>query len=107
MTTISTFSDDVATRPYLPAETLDGIADFLARASDAGSRAALVSALVFEIYDTAAWLANSPGSRELVSMERVLAEAQAHHARMIPSETRPAPSGTFFHDVAAAAALPA
>jgi hypothetical protein len=106
MTTISIFSDDVAARANLPAETLDGIADFLARASDAGSRAALVSALVLEIYDTAAWLANSPGSPELVSMERVVAQAQAHHARMI-AQTCPAPSSTFFHHGAAATAAPA
>jgi len=94
-------------RPCLPAEALDGITDFLARASDSGSRAALVSALVFEIYDTAAWLADNPGSRELDSMGQILAEARAHHARMTASETRPAQSGAFFHDDAAAAAVPA
>jgi hypothetical protein len=104
--TTSTFSDN-ATRPFLPAETLDGITDFLARASDPGSRAALVSALVFEIYDTAAWLADSPGSRELDSMGQILAEARAHQARMIASKTCPAPSGAYFDDVAAAAAVPA
>jgi len=106
-TTISPFNDNVATRPYLPAETLDGITDFLARATDPASRAALVSALVFEIYDTAAWLADSPGSRELDSMGQIPAEARAHHARMTASYDCPTPSGAFFHDVAAGAAVPA
>ena len=105
--TIIVLTQDGATKPFLPAEALDGIADLLARAPDAGSRAAIVSALVGEIYDTAVWLVGSPESQEFLSMGQVVAEARAHEARMTGSDTRPASSGSFLHNNAALVGVPA
>jgi hypothetical protein len=105
--TIIILTQDGATKPFLPAEALDGIADLLARAPDAGSRAAIVTALVVEIYDTAVWLVDSPGSQEFLSMGQVVAEARAHQARMTGSNTRPASSRSLLHDNAALAGVPA
>ena len=100
-------TQDVATGPFLPAEALDGIADLLARAPDAGSRAAIVTALVVEIYDTADWLVGKPGSQEFLSMGQLVAEARAHQARMTGSDTRPVSSGSFLHGNAALVGVPA
>jgi hypothetical protein len=105
--TIIVLTQDGPTKPFLPAEALDGIADLLARAPDAGSRAAIVTALVGEIYDTADWLVDSPESQEFLSMGQVVAEAQAHQARMTGTDTRPASSGSFHHGNAALAGVPA
>ena len=105
--TIIVITPDGATKPFLPAEALGGIADLLARAPDASSRAAIVSALIGEIYDTAVWLVDRPESEEFLSMGQVVAEARAHQARMTGADTHPAPSGAFLDGNAALAGVPA
>ncbi len=101
----SALTDDVSARPIFPAEVLDGIADLMAQAPDPGSRASAVWALVLEIYDTAAWLIDSPASSELLSMEHLLAEARAHHARMTELDARRTPSDASSRGIAAVAAM--
>jgi len=103
----SALTDEVSARPFFPAELLDGITDLLAQAPDPGNRASVVWALIFEIYDAATWLIDSPGSRELLSMEQVVAEARAHHARMTSLDTRQLPSNASSRGIAAVAAIPA
>jgi len=103
----SALTDDVSARPVFPAEVLDGIADLMAQAADPGDRASVVWALVSEIYATAAWLIDSPGSRELLSMEHLVAEARAHHARMTGLDARRLPSDASSRGIAAVADISA
>ena len=73
---------DLEPVPQLPGQLLDGIVEALVHRPGSCSQSLMVLALVEEIHDVAVWLLDDPGSAELASLGRVLAEARAHHNRM-------------------------
>lgn len=75
----------------LSALLMDGINEVIALAPNGASRAAAITALVREIYDTVEWV-NGPttGNRELASLGRVLAEARHHNNQMSATALAPA-----------------
>lgn len=62
---------------------IDEISEAVASPPDAHARSAAICSLVREIYETMEWL-HGPGSQnaELISLGRVVAEAQEHQRRM-------------------------
>lgn len=66
----------------LPAELLDGITDAVVSAPDSQARAEVIGGLVEEIYASVAWLSTEPHCEELVSLQRLLHETDAHRERL-------------------------
>lgn len=66
---------------FLPPELLDGITDAVISSRDSVHRAAVITRLVQEIFDSVAWLRSaSQVDPELASLRRLLDEAVAHQA---------------------------
>ena len=67
----------------LPAEVVDGIAERIVLAAEPADRAAVINGLVAEVYATVGWRQGAgEDDAELVSLRRLVAEAQAHQGRM-------------------------
>ena len=67
-----------------PAEVIDGIAERIVLSAGPADRAAVISGLVAEVYATVVWRQGAgEDDAELVSLRRLVEEAQAHHCRMI------------------------
>ena len=67
----------------LPAEVIDGIAERIVLSAEPSARAAVISGLIAEVYATVAWRQGTQeDNAELVSLRRLVDEAQAHHCRM-------------------------
>jgi hypothetical protein len=73
----------------VPAEVIDGIAERIVLSAERADRAAVISGLVAEMYATVAWRQEiGEDDAELVSLRRLVEEAQAHHCRMIAAGHR-------------------
>ena len=67
----------------LPAEVVDGIAERIVLSAEPADRAAVINGLVAEVYATVVWRQGAGADDpELVSLRRLVEEAQAHQGRM-------------------------
>jgi hypothetical protein len=66
----------------LPGEVIDRIAELIVLPAEPGDRAAVISALVTEMYATLAWREGADrNAAELVSLRGFVVEAEAHQHR--------------------------
>lgn len=91
MITLIPHSPLIAPSPAVPPPSLlvkcslsDEIAEAVTAPANSHTRSEVIYSLVREIYESMAWHhgAHTPPDQELLSLHRVLAEADAHQARM-------------------------